>query len=181
MARPKPDQHIMLLCTVQLARDDFWQRLGNDIGSSPQRDAFVFVHGYNVSFETAALRTAQLATDLSFKGAPIMFSWPSKEGSRNILMTKARSSGADAFKTVHRDICIESKATSIHLIAHSMGSRALIEVIQALSTSALPRNTLKQLIFAAPDVDSGVFQQAANALGGICAALRYMPRTMTRL
>jgi len=169
-ARPKPDEHIMLLCTVQLARDDFWQRLGNDIGSSPQRDAFVFVHGYNVSFETAALRTAQLATDLSFKGAPIMFSWPSKGRLAKYLDDEGSIQWSRPhLKKFIEDICIESKATSIHLIAHSMGSRALIEVIQALSTSAWPRSTLKQLIFAAPDVDSGVFQQAANALGGICA------------
>jgi esterase/lipase superfamily enzyme len=169
-ARPKPDEHIMLLCAVELTSGEFWERLENDIGTSPDRNAFVFVHGYNVSFETAALRTAQLATDLSFHGAPIMFSWPSK----GRLARYLDDEGSIQWSRPHlrkfiEDICIETKAVSIHLIAHSMGSRALMEVIQALSTSALPRGTLKQLIFAAPDVDSGVFQQAANALSSICA------------
>jgi esterase/lipase superfamily enzyme len=35
------------------------------------KDAFVFIHGYNVSFEDAARRTGQFAYDLKFVGAPI--------------------------------------------------------------------------------------------------------------
>jgi esterase/lipase superfamily enzyme len=169
-ARPKPDEHIMLLSTVELAAQEFWQKLSSDIGTSSDRDAFVFVHGYNVSFETAALRTAQLATDLSFRGGPIMFSWPSKGRLANYL----EDEGSIQWSRPHlrkfiEDICLESKAASIHLIAHSMGSRALLEVIQTLSASSLPRGTLKQLIFAAPDIDSGVFQQAASAISNYCA------------
>ena len=33
------------------------------------RQAFVFLHGYNVTFEAAAYRTAQIAYDLRFDGA----------------------------------------------------------------------------------------------------------------
>jgi esterase/lipase superfamily enzyme len=38
----------------------------------------IFVHGYNVSFEQAALRAAQIGFDLSVKGAMGFFSWPSQ-------------------------------------------------------------------------------------------------------
>jgi Alpha/beta hydrolase of unknown function (DUF900) len=34
------------------------------VAASPSRDAFIFVHGYNVSFPDAARRTAQIAFDL---------------------------------------------------------------------------------------------------------------------
>jgi esterase/lipase superfamily enzyme len=44
-----------------------------------------------------------------------------------------------------------------------------VEVAHALSSSSLPANTVKQLIFAAPDVDSGIFQQAAQVLSAMCA------------
>jgi esterase/lipase superfamily enzyme len=37
----------------------------------------VFTHGYNVSFEEAARRAAQLAFDLNFRGRVVLFSWPS--------------------------------------------------------------------------------------------------------
>ena len=38
----------------------------------------VFIHGFNVPFEDAIYRTAQLAHDLDFDGAPILYSWPSR-------------------------------------------------------------------------------------------------------
>jgi esterase/lipase superfamily enzyme len=43
-----------------------------------ERDALIFVHGYNVSFQEAALRAAQIGFDLSVKGAMAFFSWPSQ-------------------------------------------------------------------------------------------------------
>src|SRR5262249_32675638 len=45
--------------------------------ASFRRQAFVFVHGYNVSFDNALRRTAQLAHDLRFDGAAFLYSWPS--------------------------------------------------------------------------------------------------------
>jgi esterase/lipase superfamily enzyme len=169
-ARLKPSQHMMLLSTTELAGHQFWQRLDTSIGESVKRDVFIFVHGYNVSFEDAALRTAQLARDLSFEGGPVMFSWPSKG---KLLSGYLSDEGTIQWSRPHlrkfiEDVCTSCKANSIHLIAHSMGSRALVEVVQALSASSLPVSTLKQLIFAAPDVDSGVFQQAAKVLSAMC-------------
>ena len=41
-------------------------------------DAFLFIHGYNVTFEGAARRTAQMAYDLGFNGAAVFYSWPSQ-------------------------------------------------------------------------------------------------------
>jgi esterase/lipase superfamily enzyme len=40
--------------------------------------ALVFVHGYNTSFDNALYRTAQIAYDLDFDGAPFLYSWPSR-------------------------------------------------------------------------------------------------------
>jgi len=168
-ARLKPSEHIMLLSTTELTDHEFWKRLDASVAESAKRDAFIFVHGYNVSFEDAALRTAQLATDLSFEGGPIMFSWPS----RGTLSGYLSDEGTIQWSRPHlkkfiEDVCTSSNANAVHLIAHSMGSRALVEVVQALSSSSLPANTLKQLIFAAPDVDSGIFQQAAQVLSAMC-------------
>lgn len=168
-ARLKRSEHIMLLSTTELSGNEFWQLLSISVTESTKRDAFIFVHGYNVSFENAALRTAQLATDLTFEGGPIMFSWPSKGTMSGYLSDE----GAIQWSRPHlqkfiEDVCTSSNANAVHLIAHSMGSRALVEVVQALNTATLPANTLKQLIFAAPDVDSGVFQQAAQVLSTMC-------------
>ncbi len=170
-ARLKPSEHIMLLSTTELSSQEFWQWLDTSVSESAKRDAFIFVHGYNVSFEDAALRTAQLAKDLSFEGGPVMFSWPSKG---KVLSGYLSDEGTIQWSRLHlkkfiEDVCMSSNASAVHLIAHSMGSRALVEVVQALNSAILPANTLKQLIFAAPDVDSGVFQQAAQVLSTMCS------------
>ena len=46
--------------------------------TSEARDILVFVHGFNVTFEEAALRAAQIACNLQFPGTAAFFSWPSK-------------------------------------------------------------------------------------------------------
>ena len=57
--------------------DSFFAGVSRRIDQSSTREAFVFVHGYNVTFEDAARRTAQMSYDLAFDGAPIFYSWPS--------------------------------------------------------------------------------------------------------
>ena len=168
--RPRRNRHVMLLSTIELSDSEFWGQLTASVVDSAKRDVFIFVHGYNVSFVDAAMRTAQLATDLSFKGGPIMFSWPSKGTLADYLSDEgAIQWSRPHLRTFIENVCKTSNADAVHLIAHSMGSRALVEVVQALSTASLPPGSLKQLIFAAPDVDSGVFQQAARALRGVCS------------
>jgi esterase/lipase superfamily enzyme len=40
-------------------------------------DLFLYIHGYNVGFEEAAIRAAQLGCDLKAKST-MFFSWPSR-------------------------------------------------------------------------------------------------------
>jgi esterase/lipase superfamily enzyme len=40
------------------------------------KQALVFVHGYNVSFDNALRRAGQIAYDIDFDGAMFLFSWP---------------------------------------------------------------------------------------------------------
>ena len=77
-----PRRHIVLCSIDATGRYDFFGKLKRAVASAEAaetaREAFVFVHGYNVSFEDAAYRTAQMAFDLEFNGPAIMFSWPSQ-------------------------------------------------------------------------------------------------------
>lgn len=167
--RLERQKHIILLSTTQLEPNKFWSELSSFIETSDRKNAFVFVHGYNVSFETAALRTAQLATDLQFRGAPVMFSWPSMGNAKAYLSDE----GAVQWSRPHlseflRSLCKKSQAQSIHMIAHSMGNRSLLEVLQSLNSPEIPPMMMKQLILAAPDVDAGVFAQIVTLLDTKC-------------
>lgn len=98
-----------------------------------------------------------------------MFSWPSKGKVREYLSDE----GAIQWSRPHllkflRDLSERSDARSIHMIAHSMGNRALLEVLQTLNSPDLQEFLFKQLILAAPDVDSGVFEQLVGLLSTKC-------------
>jgi len=58
-------------------------------------------------------------------------------------------------------ILTESGAEDVHVIAHSMGNRALIRAARELERAGLP--SFGHIILAAPDVDRGVFLNLASA------------------
>ncbi len=72
-----PERHFVIVALAVLGKESFWTAVQDQANHAPDGEALVFIHGYNVSFGDAVLRTAQLAWDLSFKGAPIVYSWPS--------------------------------------------------------------------------------------------------------
>jgi uncharacterized protein YjbI with pentapeptide repeats len=75
--REEPTKHVILMTITQADEKTFFHRVNVRMSRFAKRAAFVFIHGYNVSFEDAARRTAQLSYDLGFEGAPIFYSWPS--------------------------------------------------------------------------------------------------------
>jgi esterase/lipase superfamily enzyme len=73
---------------------------------------------------------------------------------------------ADHLQRMLRILETRSGAQKIHLIAHSMGNRAVCEALKALSysRSAQPAPLLHHLVLAAPDIDAETFRQLAAAL-----------------
>src|SRR5205085_4073076 len=102
-----------------------------------------------------ARQTAQLVRDLHFQGAPILYSWPSKDK----LLAYTEDEDTVTWTTFHlRDFLQElgqrSHAMKIHLIAHSMGNRALASALQMIASkrgsNAAP--PFSQVVLAAPDI-----------------------------
>jgi esterase/lipase superfamily enzyme len=160
--------YVLLDKVVQLPRDEFVRQLRAQIGAAPSKDVFIFVHGFNNTFEDAARRVAQLAYDLDFDGTPMLYSWPSQGSTTAYSVDEAsvQISGrrmADFLETV----VAQSGAQHIHLIAHSMGNRALIEAMQTFLAKRAPENRARifgQLVFTAPDVDRDYFMDAVGDL-----------------
>ena len=70
------------------------------------------------------------------------------------------------------DVVAQSGAVRIHLIAHSMGNRALIEALQTYLAKRAPEqrhDIFDQIVFTAPDVDREYF---VNAIGSLAAAAK---------
>jgi Alpha/beta hydrolase of unknown function (DUF900) len=71
-------RHVTLVNVEAEEPAAFFRDIAQTVKDSDRKEAFVFVHGYNVSFEDAARRTAQISADLKFDGAAIFYSWPSR-------------------------------------------------------------------------------------------------------
>lgn len=130
---------------------------------SPTRpQAFVFVHGFNVSFEDAARRTAQIAWDLEFPGAPVFFSWPSRAG----VMQYTIDESAVEWSIHHLLRFLLSLRRSmpeadLHVIAHSMGNRALTRALGRLQHKLQDEGLrlYQEVVLAAPDIDAETFRE----------------------
>ena len=161
--RQDPNKHLVLLSVLPRTEQEFYAALKDKVQSSANKDAFVFIHGFDNTFEQAAWRTAQLAYDLGFQGAPIMYSWPSKGKLTNYSADEATVDWA----TPHLEAFLEtlaarSQATTVHLIAHSMGNRALVRALATIAAkNAGVPPAFKHVFLAAPDIDAGVFRQIA--------------------
>ena len=122
--------------------------------------ALVFVHGFNVSFDQALQRGAQLARDLNFDGPLFVFSWPSK-GSMPRYGTDRSSADAavTALVTFLGQVVSATGAKQVHIIAHSMGNRVLLPSLMKIERAAQSpvRAALGEVILAAPAVPEDDF------------------------
>jgi esterase/lipase superfamily enzyme len=159
--REDPSKHVVLLDAVVQTKDKFFSDLSARIRTSSGRNAFLFVHGYNVTFRDAARRTAQMSHDLKFDGAPVLYSWPSQGAKTAVTVDEQNIEWAQAnIKGFLDDFFGRSDANNVFLIAHSMGNRALTRAVASLLAQRPSiRQRLREVILAAPDIDAEVFRR----------------------
>lgn len=151
-----PDRHVIIQQINEKSKADFFEDLKHKIGSASHQDAFVFIHGFNTTFQEAARRTAQMAFDLGFLGAPIMYSWPSRGAVSDYLIDADNIEFAvNGMIAFIRDVKLKTGAQRVHLIGHSMGTRGLTSALLNLRYELDFK--FDQLILAAPDIDADVF------------------------
>jgi esterase/lipase superfamily enzyme len=122
-----------------------------------ERDCFIFVHGFNVIFKSAALRTAQIHYDLEFQGAPLFYSWPSRGSIRSYFSD--RNEIEYSAEHIKRFLLLASErlnADRIHVIAHSMGAEGVSRAIASMGGAS---RKFDQIILAAPDIDANLFRE----------------------
>jgi esterase/lipase superfamily enzyme len=161
--KPVASEHVILRKTERLPDDTFYALLRDRVAASSRKELFIFVHGFNVTFEDAARRTAQIHHDLHYEGAPVFFSWPADN--KFVLTYKADEANvswsAAHLKRFLLEVTEQSEAEAINLIAHSMGNRALTAVLKELQMELRDESKLfHQVILAAPDIDADEFRQS---------------------
>lgn len=160
-----PNKHMVVLSLEELGKNGFYGRLQGTLAKSGAREMLVFVHGYNVSFHDAVLRTAQLAYDLGIDGAPVLYSWPSQASLSGYLKdADTIQASVGSLEPFLRELASRSGARSIYLVAHSMGNRALTLALEniALRMRQGDRPLFKDIILTAPDVNATTFATLAR-------------------
>ena len=147
---------------------EFKLAIGQELRETDQRDAIIFLHGFNTEFQDALSTTAALWHYSGRFGLPISYSWPAGNPG---LFKYFKDREAGEFSIFHlkeflRALALVPELGKIHLIAHSRGADVLTSALRELvlverAAGRDPRRSLKidNLILAAPDLDFGVTQQ----------------------
>ena len=162
------DDRLRLQQITPQERDVFFADMGQsmqsarDSGEPPH--ALFFLHGFNVTFEEAAIRAAQIGFDLK---APLtaFFSWPSRGNAAFYPADEASIEASErAITDFLVDFCTHCGAEKVHVIAHSMGNRGLLRALQRIAANAELQGKIKfgQIFLAAPDVDRDLFLDLAG-------------------
>ena len=131
------------------------------------RNAVIYVHGFNNTFDESILRLAQLTNDFNYQGVSIAYSWPSAghvleyEYDRDSQLF-ARDGLEDLINTVRR-----AGADNVLLFAHSMGSQLVMETLRQIAIAdpgAAGRN-IDAVVLISPDIDVSVFKSQARRIG----------------
>jgi esterase/lipase superfamily enzyme len=132
-----------------------------------RKEVVLFVHGYNVSFESAALTMGELCHFLGRDFVCGIFTWPAG-GHRGTLLgyNFDRESAEYAVEDLLKAIRIVARTPGverIHLIGHSRGADTLASAVAELSVEAYALQSspdrefrLGNVVLVAPDLDGDV-------------------------
>jgi esterase/lipase superfamily enzyme len=129
------------------------------------KSMLVYLHGYNTTFEQAALRSAQIGFDLKIE-TTAFYSWPSIGNAAGYPADIARIEASEKqIAEFLTDIATKAGVDTVHIIAHSMGNRGFARAISRITSyaTATSRIHFGQIILAAPDIDVDLFKQLAVA------------------
>jgi esterase/lipase superfamily enzyme len=157
-------QDIVITNRQLLPGEEVFQGKLHEALQESRQEAFLFVHGYNVPFDDAVRRTAQLFRDLQFDGVPILFSWPAQDAwwrypaAEDVVDASARQLEEfllDTFASQH--------LMAVNVIAHSMGNRVLMAALERL---VLRRANARftNIVMAAPDINIADFSNVSSIL-----------------
>lgn len=161
--RPDPARHIYLHHVAPFHNQaNFFSRIRQEVGNKDEKEIFVFIHGFNVSFEESARRTAQISFDLDLSIVPVLFSWSS--GGKILRYSSDEDMTdqvVDKLRKFLGQLVSESGAPAVHLIAHSMGNRFMARAVRelVLADTFKGKPPFSQVIMAAPDVKLDAFQE----------------------
>jgi len=183
-----PTKHVILEKISLTNENDFFQqvkklsdeRINLFPGNPNAKEVFVYVHGFNVDYNYAMRKTAQLIYDMDYPGLPLAFSWPARAvkipipGDFRDDVSRAQDS-ITMLETFLVNVKNQFPDRKLNIIAHSLGTRVLSQVIVDMSknfhpdTATAASTLFGEVILAAPAIDADVFDnQWAKLITPLC-------------
>jgi esterase/lipase superfamily enzyme len=137
-----------------------------------ERYPLVFVHGFNVRYEDALLRAAQIAYDLKYQGPIVLYSWPA--GARDGFLDekiitrtydhnlKNAQDSVALFKNFLNQL--NANHLTVNLVVHSMGHQVALPALRDFSVQNPNAKIINELILNAPDFEANEFINIAAAV-----------------
>ena len=164
-----PETDFVTLRSEIITRDQAKASLTRLLGQSREKEAFVFVHGFNNRYEDAVYRFAQILHDSGADPdvAPILFTWPS---AGNVFAYNYDRDSADysrdALEKLLRYLQDDPEVKTISILAHSMGNWVTLEALRQMAIRdgrVAPK--VKVIMLADADVDVGVAREQFQTIG----------------
>ena len=132
-----------------------------------EREAVLFIHGYNTRFSEGVFRLAQMAADAKINRVPILFTWASAGNLTDYIYdTNSVTVARDGLEQVLREL-VNSDAERVTILAHSLGNLLLLETLRQMELKGhgLLKNKKVTIVMASPDIDIDVFKTMITSLG----------------
>jgi esterase/lipase superfamily enzyme len=151
----------------EMAKQQLQAEIARRLAIAHRKEVVLFVHGYNTSFNSAALTMGELCHFLGREFVCGIFTWPAG-GRRGILFGYDfdRESAEYAVEDLLKVIRIVGQTPGverIHLIAHSRGTDTLATAVAQLSAEAYMLRSsperefrIANVVLVAPDLDGDV-------------------------
>ena len=137
-----------------------------------RKEVFIYIHGYHNTFEDAAMTGAEFWHFLGRQGVPIIYTWPAGYPGLFGYTYDRESSEFTVFhcKQLISRISAIPEVEAVHIVAHSRGTDVALAAVRELMIYArgagiqpLERYKIRNLVFAAPDLDVSVVSQRMTA------------------
>jgi esterase/lipase superfamily enzyme len=164
-----PETDFVTLKSEIITRDQATATFSRLLSRSHEKEALVFVHGFNNRFEDAVYRFAQILHDSGAGAdvAPILFTWPS---AGNVCAYEYDRDSAnysrDALEKLLRYLQADPDIKTISVLAHSMGNWVTLEALRQMAIRdgrVAPK--VKVVLLADADVDVGIAREQITTLG----------------
>lgn len=158
-----------LKAEVEHEVEQFKRDLAARLAMSPHKEVYLFVHGYNCSFDDGVTTVAQLWHFFGRRGVPVAYTWPA--GGTGLLRGYTYDRESSEFTVFHmkealRVIAACPEVERVNVIAHSRGTDVFVTALRELhlEISGGGRSTRDELklgscVLAAPDLDLDVVIQ----------------------